>query len=890
MVLSVNLFARTVEESDGAFIEPQVIVTSHATYPEVLIKEGIEGVVQLKLLISEAGMVESASIAESVHPLLDSLALKAAQKLQFSPATDHGEAVAVELYFEYPFYLSHILDSLCLFTTVGGKVREKGTGNTLREGFIILSMIKAPESKRELSPTLYLKKLAKIEDQSVEDSKIITKIDSTGSFSLTLLSSAEYTLEVVSTGYKSFSQPLLVNDEKEISLTCRLLPDMHSTYEVVAYYEGEHLDITKRELRTNEIKKIPGFAKDVVRSVQALPGVARPAWGGSDISIRGAEPQQNRYYVDGISIPYLWHFQFLGVTSILNTNVIDKMSMYPGGYGTRYGNSLGGVMEFTTKKLDSSRVHGVFDIGITNSSLSVEVPIGDKLHLLAAYRRDYLLSMMNFVSKKVYNEELDMGGYFSDFAIKLQYEPNENHHLFGMLFGTKDTLFEMYDFEQGSHIDNEDRFTNGKGFTQGIVGWDWAINKRFRNSFRYGLRQLKRDDNIFDVVKIKHRGYVHEIRNELTFDLSEKLSLTGGLDLHIEPDSLQVRNSVGIDDYDYDTLVNPGSLGGYIRAKITPNEKLTLIPEFRLDHFPDPHYSGSILPEFWDYDFDNSTNNSVEPSLRMSSTYKLHANHLLKASAGTYNQNKFDTFLSRYQSTNLRLTKGAHYTFGHEWQIGDFLSLESEIYVNRQWDRTRSSTAEEYEKNPNVLIRSGNKAHMHGVELMLKQHKRKRFSGWLCYSLAQSKRYDQNAGKWHYYSGDLRHNFQFVGNWQLNRGFEFGTRLQITDGLPYTPQKLEYYDVDQNQYIAIGGDYNSQRHSPFIGLDLRLDKRFVFKRTTMSIYLESIRTLHWLSLIKKEDGTAIYMPKESDDYYYDYSGFEPAANYPIPGAGIEITF
>lgn len=889
LIMTSYLFAQASDEATGLEKVPQLMTPSHVAYPEELLSEGVEGVVHLLLLVSEEGKIEEVTLEKGVHPVLDSLAESAAKDLRFTPAIAEGEAVAVELQFEYPFYLSQILDTLVSTTLVSGKVFEKGSRNTLREGFLSVRLLDSPEGTEHTVPLEhYLQKMASIEGQRVEEGALVVEIDSNGIFNAELISNAQYEMKIIATGFEPYSQHLQIANEKELSLVSRIRKLEHSDYEVVVYYEGEALDITKRELRTNEIKKIPGFAKDVVRSVQALPGVARPAWGGSDISIRGAEPGQNRYYIDGISIPYLWHFDFLGVTSILNTNLIDKMSMYPGGYSSRYGNSLGGVMEFTTKKLDSSRVHGIFDIGITNTSMALEIPIRKNLHLLASYRRDYLLSFMDLVSRKVYDEELGYGGYYSDYAFKLQYEPNERHHLFGLIMGTKDTLFESED--QGGGIDNEDQFSKGKSFTQGIIGWDFKISDRLRNSFRYGLRKHNRKQNYFDVLTTNHRGYVHEIRNELTYDVSKKLSLTGGLDLHIEPDSVQVRNTVDISEYHYDTLINPGPLGGYIRAKVTPNEKLTLIPEIRLDHFPDPSYKGSLLPELWDYGFDNKTDYSVEPSLRMSGTYKLQKDHLLKASVGSYNQNRSDLFPGRSNTSQMKLTKGAHYTIGHEWQINDFLSLGSELYYNHQWDRIRSSTQEEYEENPDIWYRSGNKARMQGLELLFKHGRRKRFSGWLTYSLAKSERYNKNAKKWQYYSGDLRHNFQFIGNWQLNRGFEFGTRLQITDGLPYTPSELQYYDTDYHQYVAIGGEYNSKRHSSFIGLDLRLDKKFVFKRTTMTVYLESIRTLHWFSLIKKKDGTALYMPKESDEYYYDYSGFEPEANYPIPGAGIEVTF
>lgn len=736
----------------------------------------------------------------------------------------------------------------------------------------------------------YLSVIGEIGTQWYEENSIVTKTDSLGYFEFHSLPTGIASVKIIANDYLTEYVNVETNRDSLYSLKIRLKKESYNDLSVTVYGKRENEEVVVRNLNINEIKSVPGFSKDVVKAVRALPGIARPAWGGEDISIRGADPLQNRYYFDGISIPYLWHFNVYGTNSILNSNVIKDMSILSGGYGSHYGNVLGGIMSFTSKDIRNDMIHGVFDLGITNTSITLEVPVSKKVGAMLSLRRDYIMSIYKLVSEKVKNEHMDWGGYYTDYFFKLQYNPNEKHNLYAVVFGTKDTLFEQYPEQNDGSINNEDAMCDGKKFTQFIVGWDYNINKKLQNTMRVGFRNVDRTDKYGDFLKIVYDGFALEIKDELKFKLNSKIKLFGGLDFHIEPDSINMK--VAFDNYTWEqgSKINSGPLGAYLGGEFYLFNKLKIKPEFRLDYYPDPHYQGSILPEFWDYDFDNSTSYSVEPSLRISSNYELSTKHNMKLSLGTYNKNSGDGVMSEWQDNMLKITKGSQFTLGYEGHLTDYILLGVDGYFNRQWDRVRYSTAEEFEENPDVLIKSGGEARMKGLEFLIKKERNKKFSGWIAYTLAHSERYNSNKKKWELYDGDMRHNFQIIANWKFKRGVEFGTRFQITDGLPYTPQSMEYYDSDWSYYESSEGKKNSKRHSPFLGLDLRLDKTYTLKRTIIKLYIESIRTLHWLSEIKKEDGTPLYSPKESNNYYYDYSGFSPDINFPLPGVGIEIKF
>ena len=58
----------------------------------------------------------------------------------------------------------------------------------------------------------------------------------------------------------------------------------------------------ERTLQADEIRYLPGSNGDVVKAIQNLPGIARPPLGIGQLIVRGTNPEDTAYYVDGTGI------------------------------------------------------------------------------------------------------------------------------------------------------------------------------------------------------------------------------------------------------------------------------------------------------------------------------------------------------------------------------------------------------------------------------------------------------------------------------------------------------------------------------------------------------------------------------------------------------------
>ncbi|HRG38503.1 MAG TPA: carboxypeptidase-like regulatory domain-containing protein [Bacteroidia bacterium] len=104
--------------------------------------------------------------------------------------------------------------------------------------------------------------------------------------------------------------------------------------------------LSVQQLTTEEIKSNPGGSFDVSRVIQTLPGVGGSGGGASrnDVIIRGGAPNENVYYLDGIEIPILNHFQTQGSSGgaqgILNVSFIEDVKLSSSAFDAKYDNAL----------------------------------------------------------------------------------------------------------------------------------------------------------------------------------------------------------------------------------------------------------------------------------------------------------------------------------------------------------------------------------------------------------------------------------------------------------------------------------------------------------------------------------------------------------------------
>lgn len=96
------------------------------------------------------------------------------------------------------------------------------------------------------------------------------------------------------------------------------------------------------------IKQMPGLAEpDVIRAVQALPGVVQSSDFSTKIYVRGSSSDQNLVLFDNAVVYSPSHFG--GLFGTFLADAVGGLDFYKGGFETRYGNRLASVLQVASK-------------------------------------------------------------------------------------------------------------------------------------------------------------------------------------------------------------------------------------------------------------------------------------------------------------------------------------------------------------------------------------------------------------------------------------------------------------------------------------------------------------------------------------------------------------
>ncbi|MCA9661330.1 MAG: hypothetical protein KC486_23525, partial [Myxococcales bacterium] len=127
----------------------------------------------------------------------------------------------------------------------------------------------------------------------------------------------------------------------------------------------------------------------------------------------------------------------------------------------------------------------------------------------------------------------------------------------------------------------------------------------------------------------------------------------------------------------------------------------------------------------------------------------------------------------------------------------------------------------------------------YGGEFIVRKRLTRRIYGWVAYTLMWGRRdMPQSDGSVRYGPSpyDQRHNLVAVLSARLPRGWQLGGRFRLSSGLPFTPVVAAV--GEGATFFPIYGAPLGDRFPLFHQLDVRVDKRWVLRRTIVSAYLD----------------------------------------------------
>lgn len=704
----------------------------------------------------------------------------------------------------------------------------------------------------------------------IDPGNLTTLTDTAGTFRFTGIQPGTYTLRFSGVGYQLKTLSNIVLTTGNITtLTVELDASVGQLENVTvtgkrASARAVTLEspLSIQRLTTEEIKANPGGNFDISRVIQSLPGVGGGAGGGSfrnDIIIRGGSPSENVFYLDGIEVPVINHFSTQGSgggpQGILNVSFIEEVKLSTSAFDARYDNALSSVFQFRQKNGNSNRLQGNIRLSGTEVAATFDGPLSKNTTFLFSARRSYLEALFKLI-------DLPIRPNYWDFQAKTTTRIDNKTTLSFLGIGAIDvfrfaapkeaTPEKLYAISSSPNI-NQWTYTVGATLRRLVENGYWNISVS-RNTLENTVDKFM-DNRAPREAERTLRIRSNETENKLRFDVTKNRN-AWKLSYGLVAQYIQFNNR-------FEQVFRPelkDSIGNVIQNKVefkTANGlnflRYGAFVQAGRRFFDDRlALSGGVRVDA------NSLSNGVQNPLkqlspRISASYVLSAKVSASASYGLYYRlpsytqiayaNAVGTLLNPGQyiqsthavagieflpNSNFRLTAEGFY----KWYSAYPVSITDGISI--------ANKGTEFGAIGNEPVVQNGKGRAYGFELFLQQKLTKRFFGVLSYTLYWSEFTGLN-GIYAPAAWDNRHLVSFTMGYKLPKEWEIGLKFRYQGAAPYTP-----FDLEQSRanYLTLGTGVlnyalvNSKRLPAFHSGDIRVDKKWNFRRLTLDLFLD----------------------------------------------------
>lgn len=210
--------------------------------------------------------------------------------------------------------------------------------------------------------------------------------------------------------------------------------------------EEVQIGVEKVDMAT--LAKVPSLfgEKDIIKSLQLLPGVKSENEASGGYQVRGGKTAQNLILLDGATVYNAGHL--MGLFSTFNEDALMNGSLYKGLVPASLGGGTASVFDISTRSGNLHDYHYGASIGLLSARVFAEGPIQkDKSSFLVAARRSYLDLFLK-ASKKYRENTLN----FYDVNVRLNFHLSQKDMLALSFFRGHDNmgLSDMMNMEWGN--------------------------------------------------------------------------------------------------------------------------------------------------------------------------------------------------------------------------------------------------------------------------------------------------------------------------------------------------------------------------------------------------------------------------------------------------------
>ena len=600
-----------------------------------------------------------------------------------------------------------------------------------------------------------------------------------------------------------------------------------------------------------EIATYPGGNNDIAKVVQTLPGVSGSVGGfRNDIIIRGGAPNENVYYLDAIEVPIINHFSTQGSAGgpvgLLNVSFIDGVTLSSSAFEAKYNNPLSGVLQFKQRNGNNKKFQGNIRVSASEAAITAEGPLFKKdkessnTTYLLSVRRSYLQFLFAAIGLPIrpdywdyqykinskideYNEINFLGvGSIDDFSVK---KPDDFDILQQI---TLEQVPIIKQWSTTSGLSWRKRFKDNSGF---------MINSISTNILNNNFKRFSDNENEQGLLfNNNSRETEVKFRNEFTKNYGNWKVVAG---FNVENAIYKNETQNILTNGNFITDINFIKSGFFAQTSTTIlKNKLDVSFGFRMDANTFTTQKNQLLETF---------------SPRMALSYALteEKDWKLNATVGKYFKIQPYTILGFKDNMGNFLNQDAAYTSNIHYVLGlsKILNPTTQITVEgfyKDYDNYAVSISDGvslankgggFEVLGNEDVITNGQGRTYGLEFLYQQKLTKNFFGILAYTLFKS----EFTGLDNVYRPsvwDSRNLVSVTAGYKFKRNWEAGLRYRYAGKTPFATVNQTQTLATYPQIVLDYSNLGQNKLDAFSQLDLRIDKKWNFKKFAFNIFLD----------------------------------------------------
>jgi hypothetical protein len=649
-----------------------------------------------------------------------------------------------------------------------------------------------------------------------------------GFYSLTLPANT-YSVRISYVGYNIERQIIDFNSNQILNF--ELKPALTNLEEVVITGEKADENVRSAEMGVvkmdvKEMENIPVLfgEKDILKTIQLLPGVSAAGEGSTGFYVRGGNTDQNLILLDEAPVYNASHL--LGFFSVFNSDALNEMKLYKSGIPARYGGRLSSVLDVHMNNGNMKKLAVTGGLGLISSRLTIESPIVvDKGSFIVSGRRTYADIVYGLADSDFRGNSL----YFYDLNAKANYKIGEKDRIFlSGYFGRDRFGLEDFGFNWGNstatlrwnHIFNEKLFSNtsliysnydyqikadlsgtNTEITSGIEDFnfkqDFSWYSNANNTVRFGLNFISHtfkpgklvstgENAINDIILDQQYAY----ESGIYISNNQKIGSSLNLNYGIRYSMFNVVGPAKVNQYNAD--------GNIIQSQeYEKGEGVVNYLGF------EPRISASYMV---------TERSSIKASFQRTFQYV----HLLSSSTS---ENPTDIWVP--SSSNVKPGSAEQYSIGYFRNLFENqFETSVEVYYKDMHNQV------DYKDGANVLLNEYVEADLtygigrsYGIELFIKKRTGK-FTGWIGYTLGKTQKQfaEINDGEWYSARQDRLHDISIVGSFHINEKWTLSANWIYYTGDAVTFPSGQY--VIDGRTVPLYTERNGYRMPDYHRLDV----------------------------------------------------------------------